>query len=268
MKTAFFKPLLAALASVAATSVSAQVIFYEHEGFRGEAFRTDRPVDDFRRFGFNDRAASVVVDHGHWEVCEDARFEGRCVVLRPGSYDSLRGLGLDKQISSVRRIGERDRYENEAPPPLVAPTYEYRRRPDEEVFRVPVRSVRAVVGPPERRCWMERDQVSQSQQDINVPGGIIGGVLGGILGHQLGGGSGKTVTTIGGAVGGAALGANVGRLRDPNTGQEVQRCRDVASTTPQYWDVTYNFQGIEHRVQMAAPPGRSIAVNAQGDPRQ
>ena len=210
----------------------------------------------------------MVVDRGHWEVCEDARFGGRCVVLRPGSYDSLRGLGLDRQISSVRPIEDRDRYDNEAPQPLAAPTYEYRRRPDEEVFRVPVTSVRAVVGPPQQRCWMEQSQVSQPRQDLNVPGGIIGGVLGGILGHQFGGGSGKTVTTIGGAVGGAALGANVDRLRDPDTGQEVQHCRDVASTTPQYWDVTYNFRGVAHRVQMAGPPGRSIAVNERGDPRQ
>ncbi len=74
--------------------------------------------------------------------------------------------------------------------------------------------------------------------------------------------------TIGGAVGGAALGANVDRLRDRDSGQEVQRCRDVASTTPQYWDVTYRFRGVEHRVQMAAAPGRSIAVNERGEPRQ
>ncbi len=268
MSSSFFKPLLATLAAVAATSVSAQVTFYEHPGFRGEAFTTDQPVDNFGGTGFNDRASSVVVDHGRWEVCEDAHFRGRCVVLRRGSYDSLRGLGLDKQISSVRPVADRDRYENEAPQPLSQPTYEYRRRPDEQVFRVPVTSVRAVVGPADHRCWMEQEQVTQQRQDTNVPGAIIGGVLGGILGHQLGGGSGKTVTTIGGAVGGAALGANVDRLTDRDTGQEVQRCRDVANTTPQYWDVTYNFRGVDHRVQMAAAPGRSITVNEHGEPRQ
>jgi uncharacterized protein YcfJ len=42
----------------------------------------------------------------------------------------------------------------------------------------------------------------------------------------------------------------------------------VASTQPEYWDVTYNFRGLEHRVQMTAPPGRTIAVNGNGVPRQ
>jgi uncharacterized protein YcfJ len=34
-----------------------------------------------------------------------------------------------------------------------------------------------------------------------------------------------------------------------------------------YWDVTYNFAGYEHRVQLTTPPGPTIVVNAQGEPR-
>jgi uncharacterized protein YcfJ len=34
-----------------------------------------------------------------------------------------------------------------------------------------------------------------------------------------------------------------------------------------YWDVTYEFRGDEHRVQLSAPPGRTVTVNAQGEPR-
>ena len=79
---------------VIATQAAAQITFYEGEGFRGRAFTTDKQVWNLERFGFNDRASSVVVDRGRWEVCEHARFEGRCVVLRRGSYDSLAGLGL------------------------------------------------------------------------------------------------------------------------------------------------------------------------------
>ena len=103
---------------------------------------------------------------------------------------------------------------------------------------------------------------------MNTAGGIIGGVLGGILGHQVGGGTGKTAATIGGAVGGAALGANVDRIRDRDTGQDVRRCENVANATPQYWDVTYSFRGLEHRVQMATQPAATITVNGNGDPRQ
>lgn len=264
------KPLLATAALVVAAHASAQVTFYEGEGFRGRAFSTDRQIGNMERAGFNDRASSVVVDRGRWEVCEDARFEGRCVVLRRGSYDSLRGLGMENRISSVRPVENRREYENEAPQPLAAPNYEYRQRPNERLLEAPVTSARAVVGPPEQRCWMERQQVSQPERrDLNVPGGVIGGVLGGILGHQVGGGHGKTAATIGGAVGGAALGANVDRIAGSNSsnGQEIRRCESTTSTTPQYWDVTYNFQGLEHRVQMASQPGRTIPVNRNGEPR-
>src|SRR5215208_747099 len=76
------KSALAVAALLAATHAAAQVTFYEGEGFRGRAFTTNSEVGDFARKGFNDRASSVVVDHGRWEVCEHQRFKGRCVVLR------------------------------------------------------------------------------------------------------------------------------------------------------------------------------------------
>ena len=261
-----FKPLLAAAALLAAGQALAQVTFYEGEGFRGRAFAVNRTVGNFTDVGFNDRASSVIVDRGRWEACEDAGFRGRCVVLRQGSYDSLRGLGLENRISSVRPVDARRQYANEAPQPLVAPTYEYRQRPSERLFDAPITSSRAVLGPPEQRCWMEH-QPAAPQRDINVPGGIIGGVLGGILGHQIGGGTGNTVATIGGAVGGAALGANVDRIRDRSTGQDVRRCETTAQGAPQYWDVTYDFRGVQHSAQMSTPPGRTIPVNNRGEPR-
>jgi uncharacterized protein YcfJ len=265
--TTALRPLVAAAALLGAGQAFAQVTFYEHEGFRGRVFAADRPIANFAAYGFNDRASSVVVDRGRWEVCEDAGFRGRCVVLRRGSYESLRRLGLENRISSVRPVSDRRHYDNEAPPPLPAPTYEYRQRPNERVFDAPVTSVRAVYGPPEQRCWTERQQ-AEERPEPNVPGAIIGGVLGGILGHQIGGGSGKTVTTIGGAVGGAALGANIDRFRDPASGRDVRRCETTASGPPQYYDVVYNFRGVDHQVQMATPPGRTIPVNGKGEPRQ
>ena len=120
---------------VLASQAFAQVTFYEGEGFRGRAFTTAKPVGDFSRTGFNDRASSVIVEHGRWEACEDARFGGRCVVLRPGSYESLEGMGLENRVSSVRPVNARGHHANEAPAPLAAPTYDYRRRPNERVPR-------------------------------------------------------------------------------------------------------------------------------------
>jgi uncharacterized protein YcfJ len=36
---------------------------------------------------------------------------------------------------------------------------------------------------------------------------------------------------------------------------------------PAYWDVSYNFRGVEHRTQLSAAPGRTIPVNQSGEPR-
>ncbi len=262
------KPVLGIAALVFAAQASAQITFYEGEGFRGRAFATSRPVGDFVRVGFNDRAASVIVDSGRWEACEDVRFQGRCVILRKGSYDSLRGMNMENRISSVRPVDSRREYENDAPQPLAAPTYDYRQRPNERLLEAPVTSVHAVVGTPEQRCWVERQQVNEpSRGDLNIPGAVIGGVLGGILGHQIGGGRGRDVSTVGGVVGGAALGANVGRNDSSSGSRDVKRCETAASGAPEYWDVTYDFRGVEHRVQMTTPPGRTIAVNRNGEPR-
>ena len=258
LKTAF-----AASALILAAQSAAQITFYEGEGFRGRTFTANSQVNNFQRFGFNDRATSVVVTEGRWEVCDDANYGGDCVVLRRGSYDSLRGLGMNNRISSVRRVNAQDTYANEAPEPLAEPNYAYYRRPNERITEVVVTSVRAVVGPPEQRCWVERQQVNS---DANIGGAIIGGILGGVLGHQVGGGRGRDVATAGGAIAGAAIGNNQGG--GSTYDRDIRRCETTASTAPAYWDVTYNYRGIEHRVQMSSPPGRTIAVNMNGEPRQ
>ena len=265
------KAALGATTVLLATQAMANITFYEHDGFRGRAFTADKQVNNFQQYGFNDLASSVVVDRGNWEVCTDAGFGGRCVVLRQGSYDSVSGMGLNDRISSVRPINQRARYENEAPPPLPQPTYEYRRRANERVYEAPVTSVRAVVGPPEQRCWVERQQVTEERRsDNNVGGAVLGAVIGGVLGHQVGGGRGNDLATAGGAVAGAVIGNNAGRGSSSGAtyDKDVQRCRTVASTTPAYWDVTYDYRGTEHRVQMSAPPGNTVAVNRNGEPRQ
>ena len=175
---------------------------------------------------------------------------------------------MNNSISSVRPVSGGGRNASAAPEPLAAPTYEYRQRPNERVFEAPVTSVRAVVGPPEQRCWMERQQVSEpGRGNANVGGAIAGAVIGGILGHQVGGGRGRDAATAAGAVGGGVIGANVGRDGSRIVDRDVQRCETAASGPPQYWDVTYNFRGVEHRLQMSAPPGPTIAVNANGEPR-
>ena len=122
---------------------------------------------------------------------------------------------------------------------------------------------------PEQRCWVERREIVEPAGDgPNVPGAIVGAVIGGVLGHQVGGGRGRDVATAGGAVAGAAIGANVGRGSATAYSQDVQRCENVArQARPEYWDVTYRFRGVQHRVQLTSPPGSTITVDENGAPR-
>ena len=150
------------------------------------------------------------------------------------------------------------------------PAYDYRRRQNERLYEANVTYVRAVVGPPQQLCWVDRERVdNRGSAGVNIPGAIIGGAISGILGHQIGGGRGQDFATGIGALGGAAVGANVGPGSDGRVyTQNVQRCEYVpTSASLDYWDVTYNFGGNEHRAQMTTTPGTTIVVNAQGEPR-
>src|SRR5258706_14630621 len=121
---AILKGMLAAAVATIATQAAAQVIFYESPDFGGRSFKVEGPVANFERFGFNDRASSVIVLRERWEACEDARFGGRCVVLRPGRYPSLAAMGMNNSVSSVRPVSRTVRVEETryGPPPPV-PAY-------------------------------------------------------------------------------------------------------------------------------------------------
>ena len=268
MSTVLRTALAAAGVAFSAQAV-ASVTFYEHEGFQGRSFSTQKQIGNFEKAGFNDRASSVVVLNERWEVCQDARFSGECIVLRPGRYPSLGAMGLNDRVSSVRMVNNNARVEDRRYAPAPMPVYDNRRRNGERTYQADVTSVRAVMGQAEQRCWVEREQVSQGQSGGNVPAAVLGGIIGGVLGHQVGGGTGQQIATAGGAVGGAALGYNVGR----NDGghqvatRDVRRCSTSPSQNPDYWDVTYNFRGREHHMQVASPPGPTVSVNAKGEPR-
>lgn len=247
-----------------------QVVFYEHEGFQGGSLTSESSVADFRQSGFNNRASSAVVRGERWEVCDQAGYYGRCVVLRPGQYASLASMGLNDSVSSVRAVSVSARVDDGryAPPPVAV--YDYGRRKDERIYEANITSVRAVVEDSGQRCWIEKEQVVQERSGTNVPGALLGAVLGGVLGHQVGGGSGKDVATGIGVIAGAAIGGNSGRSGGDQqvTTQNVQRCTSSpGQARPAYWDVTYNFRGVEHRMQMMTPPGATVSVNEQGEPR-
>jgi uncharacterized protein YcfJ len=282
--TTIARILFATTALAFAAQASAQATFYENEAFQGRSFTSEQRLRNFERAGLDDRVSSAVIVGRPWRACEDVRFEGRCTVLRPGQYASLSAMGLHDRLSSARplRADEQVAESEYAPMPVVA--QDFRRGRDERVYQATVTSARAVVGTPGQRCWIEREQVAQQppappqaqgpMANLNLPGAAIGAAIGGILGHQVGGGSGKQIATIAGAVGGAALGSQYGRndaaaaVPQPVVSQDVRRCdSNPVQATASYWDVTYDFRGRQHRVQMATQPGPTIGVNRKGEPR-
>ena len=70
--------------------------------FRGDKVAIDGPIADLSRANFNDRAESMIIHGGVWEVCTDAGYNGSCTAFSPGNYPSIGGLG--HQVSSLRRV--------------------------------------------------------------------------------------------------------------------------------------------------------------------
>ena len=85
-------------------AAGADIVFYESDGFRGRSFVANQTISNFANVGFNDRASSVVIRSGTWQLCSDAFFRGRCVTLAPGEYPTLRSMALENQVSSAREL--------------------------------------------------------------------------------------------------------------------------------------------------------------------
>ena len=84
--------------------------FFDQPGFRGTPFALDRDAPNFVERGYNDRASSIVVNEGVWELCTDVNFGGNCRVFGPGRYVDL-GPGMNDRLSSARLV----RNTNDAP---------------------------------------------------------------------------------------------------------------------------------------------------------
>ena len=83
----------------------AGLMLFSGEDFRGEVREVFEPVYSLNEFYFNDRAQSVAVLSGAWELCEHSDFTGRCVFIR-GDVQDLGWYGLDRELTSVRPIYE------------------------------------------------------------------------------------------------------------------------------------------------------------------
>lgn len=101
-----FKQGMAVIAVLGAASAAhADVTLYQDDNFQGRSFASSGEITDLRQLQFNDRASSVVIHGERWTLCSDADFRGQCVTLAPGRYPSLRAMGLNDSLSSLRPEG-------------------------------------------------------------------------------------------------------------------------------------------------------------------
>lgn len=93
-----------AVFSFSAAAFGAEITFFEYPGFGGGQLTLRGYTPNIVSTGFNDRASSIVVGSGRWEVCTDVEFKGTCVTFTRGEYPGL-DPRLNGRISSAREVG-------------------------------------------------------------------------------------------------------------------------------------------------------------------
>ncbi|WP_084420923.1 beta/gamma crystallin-related protein [Henriciella litoralis] len=93
-----------------------EAILYANPDFTGQSIRVTGTVPRLTQYRFNDKASSIRITGGAWEVCVDADFRGRCEIIEYRE-DRLNEIRLNDNISSIRPVtyrGDRwDRYERD-----------------------------------------------------------------------------------------------------------------------------------------------------------
>jgi hypothetical protein len=92
-----------ALCMAASAAGASDLTLYTDDAFQGRPLNVIIDMKQLGSMNFNDRASSVVIEKGAWVLCTDEDFTGKCVTLEPGRYGSLREMGLDDTVTSVRR---------------------------------------------------------------------------------------------------------------------------------------------------------------------
>jgi hypothetical protein len=99
------KRLFATAAMFAAFTQAAfagEMTLFSDGGFRGNHVTLQRDAYNLAEFGFNDRASSLVVRSGVWQLCEHKDFGGYCAEFGPGEYREL--PRFNDSISSAREV--------------------------------------------------------------------------------------------------------------------------------------------------------------------
>ena len=82
--------------------VTGGLVLHENTDYSGRESLHVEAMANLKAVGMNDRASSVEVLDGQWQLCTDADFGGRCVIVKPGRYQM--GTALDNKLSSLRPV--------------------------------------------------------------------------------------------------------------------------------------------------------------------
>jgi len=192
-----------------------------------------------------------------WEVCEDDRFSGRCVVLRqadirrwPDGLERAAFLGAD-QSTGTRASNDGSL----APPP--APVYDGPSAWKRASLPGDVTSVRAVLGTPGQRCWVEREQVRSGSKQRQRSSRIAG------RHHRPA----FSVIRLGAepvryrhcrwAVAGAMVGSNIGRQRPAGADPRRPALRKRTQPGPTRLLGCHLHFRVWTSIQMTRPPGNT-----------
>jgi hypothetical protein len=80
-------------------NTGARLILFDNTGFSGSSRTIDRDAPAI--FAFGNRAESLQVMGGTWEICDRPKFAGRCITVT-GDMQDLGPVGFSNQIQSVR----------------------------------------------------------------------------------------------------------------------------------------------------------------------
>lgn len=82
------------------------LVLYEHRDLKGRELALTSAASNLGALDFNDRASSVEIFRGRWQLCRHRDYRGDCVVLGPGRHNFDRTM--NDEVSSLRPVYGRD----------------------------------------------------------------------------------------------------------------------------------------------------------------
>ncbi len=93
--------LFLAASAAPAAAYSGSIILFDGPDGTGASLKAEGQVTNLGATGFNDKASSLYVAQGVWEVCADSNFKGKCQTYETGLHNLG---GFSNQISSLRPL--------------------------------------------------------------------------------------------------------------------------------------------------------------------